>query len=242
MEFGSGSSRKTPLVLRHVAPRAYVPIDISGETLEESCIALGARFPRLPIIPIEANFMSAVALPGRLRDEPMLGFFPGSTIGNLTPPAAVDLLRSMRSTLGGDARLLIGFDRLKEADVLLSAYDDRQGITAQFNLNLLHRINRELDANIPADSFRHSARWNAALSRIEMHLEARCDLSFEVSGKRFSLIAGETIHTENSHKYTPGQARLLLQAGGWTPAHEWTDSHDRFLIILAEATPDRSAP
>lgn len=242
VEFGSGSSRKTPLLLREVAPRAYVPIDISGETLRESCIELAKQFSSLPVVPVEANFMEAVNLPDMFADAPMLGFFPGSTIGNLTAATAVDLLRSMRETLGGDAQLVIGFDRVKDLDLLCAAYDDNQGITAQFNLNLLDRINRELGGNIPVDAFSHSVRWNAVWSRIEMHLEARRDLSFTVSGRRFAMSAGETIHTENSHKYTPEQARLMLQASGWTPLREWTDDGDAFLVVHAEATPYRSAP
>lgn len=242
VEFGSGSARKTPLLLSQVAPTAYVPIEISGETLRESCHALSARFPGLPVIPVEANFMETVALPEIFAAARRLGFFPGSTIGNLTAPTAVDLLRSMRQTLGAQAQLIIGFDRVKNPEVLHAAYDDARGVTAQFNLNLLHRINRELAGTIPVDAFRHAVRWNAAWSRIEMHLEALRDLSFTVSGRRFALSAGETIHTENSHKYTPEQARLMLQAGGWTPLREWTDDGHAFLVIQAEATPYRSAP
>lgn len=242
VEFGSGSSLKTPHVLREVEPSAYVPIDISGDFLRQSSDELAARFPGLPIVPIEADFMSPVVLPSNFQDQNSLGFFPGSTIGNLTPPSAVDLLRSMRQTLGQAAQLLIGFDRVKAPAVLIAAYDDAQGITAEFNLNLLHRINRELKADIRVERFRHSARWNPELDRIEMHLEALCHLSFEIGGQRFSLRKGETIHTENSHKYTAAQARLLLQAGGWSPLRSWTDEQDAFLIVLAKATQYRSGP
>lgn len=242
VEFGSGSSVKTPLLLREVNAAAYVPIDISGDFLRDSSAELAAKFPDLPIIPVEANFMHPVALPSSVRACPMLGFFPGSTIGNMVPHTALDLLRSMRETLSDQGQLLIGFDRVKDIARLVAAYDDAQGITAAFNLNLLHRINRELDGDIPVDRFRHVARWNEEWSRIEMHLEAQDDMTFEVSDRLFLMRKSETIHTENSHKYTPNQARLLLQAAGWTPRHYWSDAGENFMILLADATELRSAP
>lgn len=242
VEFGSGSSVKTPLLLREIAPAAYVPLDISGEFLRSASRELAAKFPELPIIPIEANFMRPVRLPDVVPDGARLGFFPGSTIGNMVPHTAIDLLRSMRDTLGDDSQLLIGVDRRKGVDRLLAAYDDAAGLTARFNLNLLERINRELGGDIPLEGFRHVARWNDQWSRIEMHLEALYDLCFTVSGQPVDMRKGETIHTENSHKYTPDQARLLLQAGGWTPCRQWSDPADDFLLILADATAHRSAP
>lgn len=242
VEFGSGSSVKTPLLLREVAPAAYVPLDISGDFLRNSCAELAAKFPDLPIIPVEANFMRRVELPAAARRFDLLGFFPGSTIGNMVPMTAVDLLRSMRETLGERSQLLIGVDRVKDIGRLVAAYDDAQGVTARFNLNLIDRVNRELDGDIPREQFRHVTRWNEDWSRIEMHLEALGDLTFAISGQRIAMRAGETIHTENSHKYSPNQARLLLQAGGWTPIKLWTDDADDFLMILAEATEYRHAP
>jgi L-histidine Nalpha-methyltransferase len=242
VEFGSGSSAKTPLLLQAVDPVAYVPIDISGDFLRESAQALGQRFPGLPIHPVEADFTHPIRLPAAIGGKARLGFFPGSTIGNLTAVAAVDLLRAMAGTLGQGSMLLIGMDRVKSADVLVPAYDDAQGVTAAFNLNLLNRINRELEGDVPIDGFRHLARWNDGEARIEMHLEAQRDCSFTVSGQRFSIAAGETIHTENSHKYGPRGARLLLAAGGWTTLAEWTDPQQRFAILLAEARPAPSAP
>jgi dimethylhistidine N-methyltransferase len=242
VEFGSGSSAKTPIVLRAVAPAAYIPIDISGDFLRESVAALGEALPGLAIESVEADFMRPIALPERWRALPKLGFFPGSTIGNLVPPTAVDLLRAMRETLGTGAWLLIGMDRSKDPDTLLAAYDDAAGVTAAFNLNLLERINRELDGDLPLGAFRHRALWNDALSRIEMHIEAIADVAFEVGGARFAMRAGETIHTENSHKYGSRDARLLLTAGGWTVAEEWTDADARFSLLLARAEPARFAP
>ena len=242
VEFGSGSSAKTPLLLGAIDPAAYVPIDISGDFLRDSAAALGKRFPGLDVIPVEADFMEPIALPDAIADLPKLGFFPGSTIGNLVPRTSVDLLRAMRESLGDGAMLLIGMDRVKGEDVLVPAYDDAQGITAAFNLNLLERINRELAGTIPVDAFAHRAIWNEATSRIEMHLEAQRDVSFKIDGGDFAMKAGETIHTENSHKYGPRDARMLLLAGEWTPVAEWTDPEDRFALLLAEAQPRRKAP
>lgn len=242
VEFGSGSSVKTPLLLERIAPAAYVPLDISGDFLRASAAELSAKFPGLPVHPVEADFMRRVELPRAVADLPKLGFFPGSTIGNMVPRTAVDLLRTMRDTLGEGAQLLIGMDLVKDRDVLTAAYDDAAGVTARFNLNLAHRINRELDGTIPVDGLRHVARWNDEFARIEMHLEALEKLSFTVAGEAFSMRRGETIHTENSHKFTRRSANTLLLAGGWTPASRWTDNDDRFCVILANATIARSAP
>ncbi|HEX8225145.1 MAG TPA: L-histidine N(alpha)-methyltransferase [Allosphingosinicella sp.] len=242
VEFGSGASVKTRILLAAAEPSAYVPVDISGDFLRDAAASLGEDFPRLPVFPIEADFMRPFPLPTELAGAPKLGFFPGSTIGNLVPSSGVDLLRSMRQTLGTGAWLFIGFDRIKDPAELLAAYDDSAGVTAEFNLNLLVRINRELEGDIPLDAFRHRAVWNDRLSRIEMHIEAVRDVGFEVAGTPFSLRQGESIHTENSHKYGERDARLLLLAGGWTPVEEWTDEEARFALVLARAEPERSAP
>ena len=242
VEFGSGSSVKTPHLLNAVAPAAYVPIDISGDFLRESSAALAAQFPDLPIAPVEADFMHPIALPASVASLPKLGFFPGSTIGNMVAQTSVDLLRTMRRSLGVDSLLLIGMDRVKGEDILVPAYDDAQGVTAAFNLNLLHRINRELEGTIPVDAFRHKAIWNDLHARIEMHLVAMRAVDFTIEGQPFFMAAGETIHTENSHKYGARDARLLLRAGGWTPVREWTDADGMFALILATAQPERSAP
>jgi dimethylhistidine N-methyltransferase len=242
VEFGSGSSAKTPLVLSAVSPSAYVPIDISGEFLHDSVAALVRQFPTLPIHPIEGNFMHRLVLPTSIGSSPRLGFFPGSTIGNMNAPAAVDLLRAMWDTLGRGSKLLIGIDRIKPVGVLIPAYDDAQGVTAQFNLNLLHRINRELCGTIPVAAFKHVARWNDTEARIEMHLEATRDVSFSVDGHPFAMSKGKTIHTENSYKYGPRDARLLLRSAGWTPLAEWTDREGLFGLLLAEARETPAAP
>lgn len=237
VEFGAGSATKTPYLLKRIAPSAYVAVDISGDFLRESTGSLVQEFPGLPVCAVEADFTRPVELPNMLSNLPRLGFFPGSTIGNFEPAAAVDLLRSFRRSLGEGAMLLIGIDRIKNPGVLIPAYNDSRGITARFNLNLLVRINRELGGSIPLDSFRHIARWNDDAARIEMHLEALRDIRFTVAGKAFTMRAGETIHTENSHKYGERDARLLLRAGGWAPVRQWTDAHRMFAMILASTAP-----
>ncbi|MES2002358.1 MAG: L-histidine N(alpha)-methyltransferase [Pseudomonadota bacterium] len=242
VEFGAGSQTKTPLLLRAIHPRAYVPIDISGDYLEESAAEVDADHERVEVHPVVADFTGQLVLPDAVAELPKLGFFPGSTIGNFVPHSATDLLRHFRFTLGTRAKLLIGMDRIKPADRLIAAYDDPEGVTAEFNLNLLHRINRELGADIPVDAFAHDARWNDALSRIEMHLVATRDVEFTVDGRRFAFAQGSSIHTENSHKYGPRGSWLLLLAGGWTPLAEWRAPDDDFVLILAEAQPQRFAP
>ncbi|MCL9998556.1 MAG: L-histidine N(alpha)-methyltransferase [Erythrobacter sp.] len=242
VEFGSGSSVKTPLLLSAIVPSAYVPLDIAGDFLRASSAALSEKFPGLPVLPVEADFMRRVELPAEVADLPKLGFFPGSTIGNMIARTATDLLRTMRATLGEGALLLIGMDLVKDEETLLAAYDDAAGVTAAFNINLLERVNRELDGDIPVDAFAHEARWNDAFARIEMHLVARRDVSFAVSGQSFAMDAGTSIHTENSHKFTKRSGQMLLAAAGWEPLARWTDADKRFSLVLAESRPPRSAP
>jgi dimethylhistidine N-methyltransferase len=242
VEFGAGSATKTPILLEAIAPSAYVPVDISGDYLEESAADLQQRLPWLRVIPVVADFARPFSLPPEISGLPKLGFFPGSTIGNFVPWSATDLLRQFRALLGPNAQLLIGMDRVKPVDRLMAAYDEPEGITAEFDLNLLKRINRELDGDVPLDAFRHEARWNDILSRVEMHLVACRDVEFSISGRPFRFAAGSSIHTENSHKYGPRGSRVLLLAGGWTPTREWADPDQDFAEILAVAEPERFAP
>ena len=242
VEFGAGSATKTPILLEAVRPAAYVPVDISGDYLEQSARELSAGLPGLDVLPVVADFARPFDLPDTIASFPKLGFFPGSTIGNFVPRSATDLLRQFRELLGTGARLLIGMDRVKPIERLIAAYDDPEGVTARFNCNLLARINRELGGTVPLDAFRHEARWNDILSRIEMHLVAERTVEFTVAGQPFRFDEGQSIHTENSHKYERRGARLLLLAGGWTPVAEWTDEAGDFAIVLAEAQPNRSAP
>ncbi|WP_176592664.1 L-histidine N(alpha)-methyltransferase [Sphingobium sp. EM0848] len=235
VEFGAGSARKTPHLLRAIDPEAYVPIDISGEFLHASSSDLASAFPGLPVLPVVGDFNRDLSLPAAVDGLPRLGFFPGSTIGNLEPEAAVDLLRAMHRLLGDGSMLLIGMDRIKDRERLIAAYDDAAGVTAAFNLNLITRINRELEGDMPIDGFAHRAVWNDEKARIEMHLEAVRPLHFHVAGQCFRMAAGETIHTESSHKYGTRDERLLLRAGGWEPLREWTDADGLFSLILAAA-------
>jgi dimethylhistidine N-methyltransferase len=236
VEFGSGSSAKTPLLLRAIAPAAYVPVDISTEFLQQSATVLAREFPGLPVLPVAADFTLAFRLPVSIAGAPKLGFFPGSTIGNLAPFAAVDLLRGFAATLGSGAMLVIGFDLApgagKSVATLEAAYDDAQGVTAAFNLNLLHRINRELGGTVAVEDFAHRAVWNPDLGRIEMHLLATQDMVFHAAGQVFHMKAGETIHTENSYKWTLAETRLLARAAGWVPVQAWLDLDSRFVLQL----------
>ncbi|WP_278394804.1 L-histidine N(alpha)-methyltransferase [Sphingobium yanoikuyae] len=235
VEFGAGSARKTPHLLRAINPAAYVPIDISGDFLRASSAELASAFPGLPVLPLVGDFTGTLALPDAIDGLPRLGFFPGSTIGNSEPDTAVDLLRAMRRLLGDEAMLLIGMDRIKDRDRLIAAYDDAAGVTAAFNRNLLVRINRELEGDLPVDAFAHRAIWNDEKARIEMHLEATEPLHFHVAGQCFHMKVGETIHTESSHKYGARDERLLLRAGGWEPMAEWMDPDGLFALVLAKA-------
>jgi dimethylhistidine N-methyltransferase len=240
VEFGAGSATKTSELLAHAALSEYIAIDISGEFLRESIASLQARFPAIPMRPVEADFLQPMQLPPTVRQRGAVGFFPGSTLGNLSEAAAVDLLRTFADALGQDAILLLGVDLLKDQAILLPAYDDPQGVTASFNLNLLHRINRELAADIPVAAFEHEVRWNEGLSRIEMHLRARHDVHFRVAGRAFSMGQGETIHTENSYKYTARDIGLLLRAGGWNTIRLWTDPDGYFAVLCARRMPASS--
>jgi L-histidine N-alpha-methyltransferase len=241
VEFGAGSATKTPLLLEAVHPAAYVPIDISGDYLHESAGVVDDAF-HFPVFPVVADFTRELTLPAEIASMPKLGFFPGSTIGNFVPRSATDLLRHFRALLGTGSRLLIGMDRVKPVERLIAAYDDPEGVTAAFNLNLIERMNRELNGTIPPSAFVHEARWNDMLGRIEMHLRATRDVTFTIEGHRFAFAESSSIHTENSHKYGQRGARLMLLAGGWTPVAEWSDPADDFTLILAEAQPNRFAP
>lgn len=240
VEFGAGSASKAPLLLNAIAAPAYVPIDISGEFLARSAAALARAHPHIRVLPVTGDFTRPLALPA--LSGPLTGFFPGSTIGNIRHCAATDLLRSFRAILGDNARLVIGIDTRKNPRLLEAAYDDASGVTAAFNLNLLHRINRELRGTIPVDAFEHRATWHDGLGRIEMHLLASEDITFQAAGETFSMRAGETIHTENSYKYTLEEARLLARASGWEPLAFWTDPDRLFGLHVWAAADEEVGP
>ena len=216
VEFGSGASEKTRIVL-DAAPElaAYVPIDISPDALEAAADRIAAAYPGLRVRPMAGDFLTLKRLPDGTGDGRHVGFFPGSTIGNLDPDEAVAFLRAARELLGDGALFILGVDLVKDPATLIAAYDDAAAVTAAFNRNLLARANRELGADFPLDAFRHRAVWNGPDSRVEMHLEAVRDMTVSVGNRRIGFAAGETIHTENSRKFTEDSVTDLAEAGGW---------------------------
>lgn len=238
VEYGAGAGVKTRLVLDALPrPRAYVPVDIAGDFLAATAAQLAARYPALAVRPVVADFTEEFHLPADLPPGPRTAFFPGSTIGNLDLPQATALLQRMRRhvTAGpasgrAPGRAVIGFDLVKDLATLLRAYDDAAGVTAEFNLNLLRRIDRELDATLPLDAFTHEVRWNAAEHAVEMHLRCTRDLTAAVDGESVSFRAGETIHTESSRKYDADRIAALVQGAGWRLDHLWTDPGRQFAV------------
>jgi dimethylhistidine N-methyltransferase len=231
VELGSGSSLKTEILLAQL-PRscAYVPIDVSRAALDGATRRLGQRFPGLDVRPIVGDFAQPLAFAADLAERPKTGFFPGSTIGNLTPIEAGRLLAVLRTTLSPGGRLIVGVDLEKDARKLVLAYNDAAGVTAAFNLNLLARINREIGASFDLEAFRHEAIYNPRDGRIEMHLVSRRDQDVWIRGRRFRFRAGETIHTENSYKYAIRQFQDLARASGWLPRRVWTDASALFSV------------
>lgn len=236
-EYGAGNARKTALLLSALRrPAAYVPVDISREPLLAATEALAARFPRLPVRPVVADFTAPFVLPAAdVACRRRVAFFPGSTIGNFDPPDAVALLRRMARDAGPGGVLVVGVDLPKEEAALVRAYDDPRGVTAAFDLNLLARMNRELGADFRLSAFRHRALWNARLSRVEMHLEAREPQLVRVAGRAFAFADGETLHTESSYKWDPRAFDALAAISGWAPEAAWTDDRAWFAVRLYRA-------
>lgn len=236
VEFGSGSNAKIRLLLE-AAPQiaAYVPVDISAEYLEEQAQELRRDFPKLKIFPAAADFTKPFELPAKVRAMPRVGFFPGSTIGNFEPLAAVSFLRNAARILGEGASLIIGVDLVKDEQVLNAAYNDAEGVTAAFNLNLLARINRETDADFDLASFEHRAFFNTTRERIEMHLVSKKSQTVTVGGEAFEFEDGETIHTENSYKYTRDGFKNLARQAGWLEHALWTDPAGNFSVRALKA-------
>ena len=237
VEFGPGDGAKAVQLLGTLpAPVAYLPVDIAAEWLDAAATRVSTGFPGLRVRPVVADFTLPFDLAGRAAGSTTrLGFFPGSTIGNFEPQEAVTFLRRARASLGPGARMLLGADLVKNASILEAAYDDAAGVTAAFDLNLLARLNREAGADFDLAAFRHEARWNAKLERVEMHLVARHAQSVLVAGHRFRFAEGESIHTESSHKYRPDRLRALAEAAGWRSVRMWTDPEQLFSVWLLEA-------
>ncbi len=231
IEFGSGSTAKARLLLRHmVSVRAYVPVDISAEFVNGEAARLQADFPALEVLPVAADFTGAFELPAAVKAGPRLGFFPGSTIGNLEPHEVTGFLRRAKRVLGQGAAFVVGVDLVKDPEVLYAAYNDSQGVTAQFNRNLLVRVNRELGADFDVSAFEHHAFYHRELRRIEMHLASLRRQKVRILGKCFDFRAGETIHTENSYKYTIESFAALARGAGWTTGPVWTDPERYFAV------------
>jgi dimethylhistidine N-methyltransferase len=232
IEFGSGSGLKTRLLLENLRePRAYLPIDISAEPLARSALELAGRFPGLEIHPVFADFTGPVSLPdtGNPRARRVV-YFPGSTIGNFRPRVALELLRSIARMVGEGGGLLIGFDLDKDESIVGPAYNDRRGISAEFNLNILARINRELDADFDLDAFVHSANYVRPKERVEMHLISRKNQVVHVDGRGFSFREGEMIHTEYSYKYSLEHFGRLTSRAGFALGRQWFDPKDYFCV------------
>jgi len=236
VEFGSGSTRKVRIVLEAATTvEAYVPVDISAEMLRQEARQLQHDWPRLRVLPVAADFTLPFRLPSAIVGLARAGFFPGSTIGNFEPQDAAAFLRHAGRMLGTRATLIVGVDLVKDAKVLNAAYDDAAGVTAQFNLNLLARINRELSADFDLAAFSHRAFYNNERRRIEMHLVSGRRQKVNVAGQVIEFAAGETIHTENSYKYTIESFGLLAQSAGWTPLAAWTDGYFSVHALAAKA-------
>lgn len=234
IEFGSGAGVKTESLLHALQPAAYVPVEISAEALRASTARLAAGFPGLSIVAVCADYMQPLDIPGldRIKASRRIIYFPGSTIGNLTPEEALLFLTRARGLAGAGGAMLIGVDLKKDPQQLHAAYNDAQGVTAEFNLNLLRRINRELAADFDLHQFRHVAFYNAAAGRIEMHLESLRAQIVTVSGRGFAFGAGERLHTENSCKYSVEEFRRLAQAAGFLPTQVWVDAGRLFSVHL----------
>lgn len=229
VEFGSGSSRKTRLLLQQVAAASYLPIDISGRQLAKSAARIAACYPALRVHPVCADYTQPLQLPPQ-ADGRRVVYFSGSTIGNFHPEQAIAFLGSMRRLCENDGDILIGVDLRKDADVLWHAYNDAAGITAQFNLNLLRRINRQLGANFNVDQFAHYAPYNAAEGRVEMHLVSRIDQTAWMGDEPIHFRSAQTIRTECSYKYTLEGFAQLAGKANLVVRHVWTDPKQWFSL------------
>ena len=231
IEFGSGSSTKTRILLSAAKTlAAYVPVDISAQFLHQQMAGLRREYPKVAMLPVAADFTKPFDLPDAAQTMPRVGFFPGSTIGNFEPHEAAAFMRHAGRILGPGAAFIVGVDLVKDTQVLKKAYNDSQGVTAKFNLNLLTRINRELDAKFNPACFEHHAFFNRDRSRIEMHLASLKRQRIKVCGECIEFRAGETIHTENSYKHSIDSFRTLARGAGWTPAAVWTDADNYFSV------------
>jgi dimethylhistidine N-methyltransferase len=236
IEFGSGSSRKARILIAHApAISAYVPVDISPQMLEIEAAGFRRDYPHVSVMPVAADFTGPFRIPAQLSSRPRTGFFPGSTIGNFEPDQASAFLAHARRILGDGAILFVGIDLVKDTRILDAAYNDAAGVTARFNLNLLSRLNRELAADFDLDSFSHDAFYDPGRRRVEMHLASRRRQHVRVLDRIFEFRVGETIHTENSYKYTDATFAALACGAGWVPRAAWTDRLGYFSVQALQA-------
>lgn len=236
VEYGAGAGVKTELVLKALhRPQGYVPIDIAEEYLSQTAKRLASRFG-LWVRPIACDFIKPFDMPAEIPSGRRIAFFPGSTIGNLDETESETFLRQMRRHVGSGGGAIIGVDQVKDVDVLLRAYDDSAGVTAEFNLNILHRINRELGADFRPESFKHEARWNAAEKAVEMHLVSLTGQSATLGEYKFNFQSGESIHTESSRKYERADFTDAAAAAGWETTQIWSDTEDRFCVFALTAS------
>jgi dimethylhistidine N-methyltransferase len=230
VEFGAGATTKVRVLLESCDFDAYVPVDISGDFIRAQADALRRDFPSLAVYPLAADFTASFALPSAIAKMPKVGFFPGSTIGNFEPHEACRFLRSAREILGQGAQMIVGADLEKDERVLYDAYNDKAGVTARFNLNLLVRMNRELGGNFDISAFTHRAIYNRERHRIEMHLISKKTQVVRMLGTSFSFRPGESIHTENSYKYSIDRFGALARGSGWKVGESWTDQAKMFSV------------
>ena len=235
IEPGAGSAEKVRLLLEALSPSAYVPMDISFAFLKQAAQGLVAEHPGLPVHAVCVDYTHSLPLPEGLPEGPRLAFFPGSSLGNFDPPEAQAFLDMIRRMVGSGGMLLIGVDTKKPREILDAAYNDAAGVTAAFNLNLLHRIRRELQADVDPESFSHQAGYNPDAGRIEMHLVSQESQQVRLNGHSFGFEQGERLHTESSYKYTPQEFLALAGQAGFSCRRHWLDSEGLFAIYLLDA-------
>lgn len=236
IEYGAGSGRKTRLLIEAAAPAAYVAVDISSTALRQCARQLAQQYPAVPIEAVCADYTHGLALPEPAGVNALrrVIYFPGSTVGNFTPTEALQFLREARVVAGPGGAMLVGVDLKKDPARLHAAYNDAQGVTAAFNLNLLTRINRELGGNFDVTTFEHHAFYDKATGRIEMHLRSRVAQRVSVAGHTFEFRAGETLHTENSCKYSASEFQQLARDAGFEPLYCWVDAEQLFSVHFLE--------
>jgi dimethylhistidine N-methyltransferase len=229
LEYGAGAAIKSEILVDALRePRMYAPIDIAADFLSQTVERFRDRFPELPTRPIVTDFTADFDIPADVPARPRAAFFPGSTLGNLLPSDAVALLRRMRDHVGNSGKGIIGVDLRKDIQTLIAAYDDKLGVTADFNLNLLFRINRELDGDFALEAFAHEARWNERQSAIEMHIVSLRPQVVSIAGRIFSFVEGETIHTETCRKFDVAGFAHAAQRSGWRVDKIWSDPAELF--------------